>query len=410
MNAAGWHREVALVIGLLCLPAGAAELGERRLTLGGFGTIGAVYHDAEDREYRRSTAQGEGAKAGKVDFETDSLIGLQLNAAWNPQFEAVFQAVSRSDEYGSWRPRLTRGFLRWYPDPSLMLRAGRIGHELLPRADSRDIGYSYLPIRPSVEVFGVLPRDEIDGVDISYTHEIGDGLGRIKMFGGETGGTIVFSDRSQGRLNGSKLWGGLIEYLYESWTVRLSTGVFLRGQEPPVDPLVAALRQAGTPESQALADELAEKDRRTNFLVFGAAYDEAPWQLRLFLVQAEGDHSPTPKLRNGTLLVGYNLGRATPYASFSAIDSYAEIRGTGLPDTPQFAALNAAARQVQTASQPQQHSFAVGLRYDIAPKVDLKVQVDQVRLRGSNLVLDRHSPPDDYGDMTVFGLALDFIF
>jgi len=407
---ARWHREVALAIGLFCLPATAAELGERRVTLGGFGTLGAVYHDAEDREYRRSSGQGRGAEAGEIDFETDSLIGLQLNAAWNQQFETVLQAVSRSDEHGSWRPRLTRGFLRWNPDPSLMLRAGRIGHELLPRADSRDIGYSYLPIRPPLEVFGVLPRDEVEGVDITYTREIGEGLGRAKIFGGKMDGRVVYADGSQGDLSGSKLWGGLLEYLYEGWAVRIGSGVFLAGQEPPVDPLVAALRQAGTPESQELANELDEKERRTLFTVFGVAYDEAPWQLRLFLIQADGEHAPAPKLRFGTLLAGYSLGRVTPYASFSAIDSYADVRGTGLPDTPQFAPLNAAARDVQTRSQPQQHSLALGVRYDLAPKVDLKFQVDQVRLRGSPLVFDHHSPPDDYGDMTVFGLALDFIF
>lgn len=407
---ASWHREVALAIGLFCLPAAAAELGERRVTLGGFGTLGAIYHDAEDREYRRSSAQGRGAEAGEIDFETDSLIGLQLNAAWNRQFETVLQAVSRSDEYGSWRPRLTRGFLRWNPDPSLMLRAGRIGHELLPRADSRDIGYSYLPIRPPLEVFGVLPRDEIDGADITFTREIGEGLGRAKIFGGEMGGRIVFADGSQKNIGGSKFWGGLLEYLYEGWAVRIGSGVFMAADEPPVDPLVAALRQAGTPESQDLADELAEKERRTLFTVFGLAYDEAPWQLRLFLIQADGDHPPTPKLRFGTLLAGYSLGRVTPYASFSAIDSYAETRGTGLPNAPRFAPLNAAARDVQTRSQPQQHSLALGLRYDLAPKVDLKFQIDRVRLRGTPIVFDHHSPPDDYGDMTVFGLALDFIF
>ncbi len=411
MKASCWHREVALALALVgCLPAMAAEPGERRLTLGGFGTVGAIYHDQDGREYRRSNNQSRGAESGKIDFLTDSLVGLQLNAAWSQQLEFVVQAVSRRDAERNWEPRLTRAFVRWAPDPSLMLRLGRLGYELLPRADSRDIGYSYLPIRPPPEVFGLLPHDDFDGADVVYTLPLGEGLGRAKLFGGHTGGKIAYADGQQQRIDDSAIWGGHLEYLYESWAFRVGTGVFLAHDEPQVDALVAALRQAGTPESQSLADELAKKERRTVFTSLGVAYDESPWQLRLFLVQADSEHLPGPKLRFGTLLAGYTIDKLTPYAMFSVIDSYADIRGTGLPDTPQTAPLNAAARDAQTRAQPQQHSFSLGLRYDIAPKIDLKVQVDQVQLRGSSLVFDRNTPPQVHGDMTVFGVALDFVF
>src|SRR5689334_9721778 len=85
-------------IALACATCGdalAADAGERRLTLGGFGTIGALYHDDEGLEYRRSLAQPSGAEAGEVDFTTDAVAGLQLNAAWSRQLEAVMQAVTR---------------------------------------------------------------------------------------------------------------------------------------------------------------------------------------------------------------------------------------------------------------------------------------------------------------------------
>src|SRR3546814_8431838 len=90
---------------LLCMHAATAtaatDLAERRVTVGGFGTIAMLYQNKDGIEYRRFVGQPHGAEADKLDFATNTIGGLQLNAAWNQQLDAVVQAVTRSEEHTS---------------------------------------------------------------------------------------------------------------------------------------------------------------------------------------------------------------------------------------------------------------------------------------------------------------------
>ena len=403
-------RVAAIAAGFVCLSAAAAEFGEHRLTFGGFATVGAMYHDAEGLEYRRSVGQPDGAKAGQLNFATDTLAGLQVNAAWNQQLEVVAQVVSKHSTEADWWPRLTRGFVRYVPDESIMLRAGRIGSEIFPHADSSDIGYSYLTIRPPVELFGQLPHDDLDGVDLILTRPIGPGIGHIKIYGGRANGKIAEPDGSSVDLGGSKIWGGYFEYLQGGWDARLGIGWFLVGHPPSLDPLINGLRQTGQPQAQALAEEFARKGRRYEFITGGLTYDEGPVQARLFLLQINSESVIGPKTLIGTTTIGYNLGIFTPYTALSRAHNYAYQQFTGLPNTPQTAPLIAGAYAVQVANQTNQSSVALGLRYDVAPKMDIKFQIDYLWLNNSDMVFDRNTPPRDRAQMMVFGIAFDIIF
>lgn len=41
-------------------------------TVGGFGTLGAVWHQEDDTQFRRSVDQRRGARANELDFGVDS--------------------------------------------------------------------------------------------------------------------------------------------------------------------------------------------------------------------------------------------------------------------------------------------------------------------------------------------------
>lgn len=399
----------ALVLAASC--QANADVGERRVTLGGFGTLGALYHDDDGFEYRRSASQPRGGQAGEIDFAVDSLAGIQINAAWNQTLEAVAQGVTRLSADNDWQPQLTRAFLRHNPNEIVELRAGRLGWEIYPRADSRDIGYSQLAMRPAVEVFGFLPTDRFDGGEIQLKRPLGEGLLSLKLFGGAAEGRVVRADGSVNDIDGSKVWGGRLEYSTGPWVLRLGSGVFELDEAPPLDALVTGLRQTGQPQALALADTFASGERRTLFLVAAAAYDEGPVQARIFLGRTESDDSiRTPKVTSGQIIGGYDFGALTPYASFAYIDSYNDVRSTGLPDEPQFAALNAGAAAAQAVTQYNQSSLALGLRYDFLPRLALKVQMDHVWMQGTPLVFENGRSQSGEDEMTVFGVALDFIF
>jgi hypothetical protein len=408
-------RCLALVAATLSstLPAHAVaadDLSGRGFTFGAFGTLAGTWQNTDGLEFRRNAAQPRGAAAGEVQLATDSLIGLQLNGRWNEQLEAVLQATSRLNPDNTWRPEITRGFARYQPDESLMLRAGRIGYDIYLGADSRDIGYSYLTIRPPVEVYGIVPNDHFDGADATFTHPLGDGLARANVYAGRTSSTFIQPNGAEAVLDGNKVWGGSLGYLYKSWDFRVGVGTYLLAQAAAVDPLIAALTMTGVPESLALANELAKKGRKTNYFQASIAYDGGPLQAQLFAARLDAESAPGTKENLGYALLGYRVGKLTPYTVFSIVESYAEVMPTGLPNIPPFAALNAAAEATQTALQATQHTLSLGVRIDVAPKMDVKLQIDRVWLKQTNLILDSNVPPLTRATMTVIGLGLDFIF
>lgn len=403
------HGLATLALAAAVLPASADELDGRRLTLGGFGTIAADYHDADGLEYRRSSAQPDGVDAGRIELATDSLVGVQLNAGWSNELEAVAQVQSAPSSLQRWQPRLTRGFVRYVPDESWMLRVGRIGYEFYPQADSNAIGYSYLTLRPPVEMFGQLPTDDFDGADLTLTRPLGSTLARVKLIGGHTTGTLALADGSRVSFSGSTL-GAQIEFLQGPWSLRLGSGWQLLAHPPSSRPLTAALRQTGDPQAQQLAQDFDDKGRRTTVSTIGLTYDDGRWQGRLYLARADSGSPIGPKLRIGTTSLGYRIERVTPYLLLSRAYNPARVQPTGLPDTAGYAALNAGAEAAQTLGQTNQSTAAAGLRYDFARNMDLKFQIDHVWSNSSQLLFDQRSPPRERAELTLFGVALDFVF
>jgi len=256
-------------------------------------------------------------------------------------------------------------------------------------------------------VLGLFPRDEFDGADVTLSHPLGAGIGRVKLYGGRLSGTVVLTG-TRVDLDDSTLWGGHAEYLSGAWVTRVGHGYFLASEPPPTDPLADALRQTGSPQAIALADDFSANERRTQFTVFGLTYDEDALHGRLVLVRTAGDHITGPRTHSGFLTLGYTTDAFTPYISIAAIEGYEDPRSTGLPDAPPLAPLNAVVLAAQTPNH--QSTYSLGVRYDFAPKMDVKLQIDRVFLHSQNTALDRNMPPRREADMTVFGIAFDFIF
>ena len=186
----------ALFVLAVTQAAHAQDLDGRQFTVRGFGTLAATTQDADGFEFRRNVGQSRGVAAGDVEFATDSLAGVQFDARLGSRFDVLVQGVTREDAYGDWTPELTQAFVRYSPDESLGLRVGRFGYEIYLLAESRQVGYSYLTVRPSTDFYGMVTNDSIDGADITLKHRLGSGLVRARLFGGRGSDKTVFADGS----------------------------------------------------------------------------------------------------------------------------------------------------------------------------------------------------------------------
>jgi hypothetical protein len=389
--------------------ADADDLGDARFAVRGFGTLGATTHGTDGIEFRRNTGQAHGAASGEIDFGTDSIAGVQFDARLASKFDVVLQGVSRQRTDGDWAPQVTQGFVRWSPDESFVVRAGRVGYDIYLLAESRQVGYSYLAVRPSPEFYGQITNDEIDGGDLSFTRRVGRGLMRARAFGGAGSGELAFADGSRRQTHGD-VYGATLDYLWRGWTARIAYVQFNYDADRNVPLLVGALRATQFPSALAVADDLDSKVYRSDGVQVGVAHDDGPVLAQVMYGAITSDSLAGPAFDKFYGLFGYHFGKVTPFVSFASSRDRDSIRDAGLPDVPQLAPLNAAVVATQKATRSTQHTTAVGVRYDFASHFDLKLQVDRLDITDSSIILDHRAVPGGPANLTVITAAVDFVF
>jgi hypothetical protein len=389
--------------------AHAQDFDGARFTVRGFGTVGATTHDADGVEYRRNTGQGEGVESGEVDFGTDSLAGVQFSGRISSKFDVVLQGVGRQGADGEWTARVSQGFLRWSPDESFVLRAGRVGYDIYLLAESRQVGYSYLAVRPSPEFYGQITNDDLDGADVSYTRRMGPGLARARVFGGGGSGVLAFADGTTRDAAGD-VYGATLDYIYRGWTGRIAYVRFNYDAGSDMPLLVGALRATGFPSAVAVADDLDKDAYLSDGVQIGFAYDDGPILAQLMYGAVTSDSLAGPEFDKTYALFGYRFGQWTPFLAQAGSTDRNPVRDAGLPPVPQLAPLNAAVVGIQMATRSTQRTTSLGLRYDLSSHIDFKLQVDFTHINNSSLIFDRRPVPGTPFDMTVITAAMDFVF
>jgi hypothetical protein len=389
--------------------AEAQDLDADRFTFRGFGTLGVVRHDTDGIAYRRNVGQGGGAEAGTLDLETDSVAGLQINTRLSDKFDVVLQGVTRQRADGDWNPRLLQGYLRFSPDDALVLRAGRIGYDIYLLAESRQVGYSYLAVRPSPEFYGQITNDDIDGLDVAYTRRLGRGLFKARVFAGSSSGEMAFADHTYTDAVGD-IYGATFDYIYRGWTARIALAQFNYDTDADIRLLAGALRATGMPSAIAVADDIDHPAVRAGGIQVGVAYDDGPMLAQLMYGAGNSDSIGGPDFDKLYALFGYRFHKWTPFASFASSRDRNPIHDAGLPDIPMLAPLNAAVVQIQRGTRSTQRSTSVGVRYDFNSHVDFKFQADRTHVSDSSLMFDYRPDAGTPCDLTVISAAVDFVF
>ena len=399
---------LAVLFVLAATQAHAQELNGKRFTVRGFGTLAATTQDAEGLEFRRNVGQADGVAAGEVEWATDSLAGLQFDARLGSHVDVLVQGVTRQGADSEWTPEVTQGFVRYTPDESLAMRLGRFGYDIYLLAESRQVGYSYLAVRPSADFYGVVTNDAIDGADIALTRRLGPGLVRARLFGGRGSDKTVFAD---GSIFGghSRVYGGTLDYLYRGFTARVAFLQATYGEEAELQQLAAALTASGVPASIAIGRELRGA-QTSGGVQLGVAYDDGPLQAQLLYGRIRSESIAGPNIAAWYAQGGYRLGAWTPFVALADSRDANDIRPTGLPDIPELAPINGAVFGIQKNLRATQHTATVGIRWDVSPRVDLKLQADFTSVHDSSYSFDRRPVANGDVRMTVTTLAADFVF
>lgn len=380
------------------------------LRLGAFGSIGAAYHRAEGIELRRSIDQPHGATASRVEMGVDSLIGAQANLRLAPAIDLVVQGVSRQYSNNSWYPQLTWGFARFSPDESIAVRFGRVGVDTQLEADSRYIGYSYLPIRPSQELLATVPIDHLDGGDFTWRTPLADGLLKVKGFLGRTlaKASTAGQDLSLGQTN---TYGLILGYHRADLEIRVLGGQSRIKENGDPQALIDVLRGIPLPQATATANALDNQNTIVHFHGADIAYNKGPLKLQASYLRQSATPGKValPNTRALSLLAGYRYASLTPYLSYGRVRSSAVKFNSGLAAFVP-AQLEAAINATVDGAQLNQSTTGIGLRYDLAEHFALKAQVDRIKATQSLLVLAPTLPAAAEKRLTLFSITLDFAF
>lgn len=396
-----------LLLGMLgcCAQDATASDSASRVSLNGFGTLAAVRGDDADAEYVRDLSQPDGAGTSWT-AKVDSLLGIQANIRISPQTEGVLQAVSRYHSNGSYDPELTWAFLRHDFQPDFSLRAGRLGTELYMLGDSRLVGYSNLTVRPPPDFYGSVVFSYIDGLDLSSTWPIADGLLSGKLFAGRSPERTPFAAGLEWNQHGTLLAGGYLDFRRGDWQFRLSHAEVRFNHETPSDQL---LQNFGDPLSGvpylSLVPEMAMQDQWAHFSSLGMVYDRGPFSVQFMLNQIQQDSPAYADSKAGYLLAAYRLGKVTPYLGISrSLTPKAALPRSPIPGVDDITL------SLVSQSFMDQFTYTLGGRWDLVQNLALKAQVDWVRGAPESIFLFKNTSPAWDGNMTVFSLALDFVF
>lgn len=380
------------------------------VSFSGFGTLGYAVLDDENAEYRTGEAIDGADDSGSL--EVDTRLGLQMDVKFNNALSSAFQLIAREAEDGDGAVELEWGFLRWLATDNIAIRAGRMSLPVYRISDYREVGYAITYLRPPEDLYSMIPLRRFNGADITVDHELGDALFRWQLFAGQSSEEI-FDNLAPD----TELAIGI------SLTVNQGPiGFRLSHVDTEVDidsanANVAALR-AGLTQAQALIPDQAAPllndfagvavpltfDAISLNVDFGWGFVDAEYTRRRV-------DSWVSDVDGWALAVGTQFRKLQPYVYISVLTEPDGDRRIDLPANPALDPLEAGINQFYAPRD--QSTVGVGARYDLSSNLALKTQVDRISRDEIGISFNRNSVDDgsDQGnDVTLFSLALDFVF
>ncbi|MFP5392850.1 MAG: porin [Gammaproteobacteria bacterium] len=413
------------IIALLALPLAASAVHAQEASSGpsfkfsGYGTAAVTWTDEDKAEYGRPN-QVRGVKQ-HPGVGVDSNLGLQADVQVADWLSFTAQALVRKDAEDRFNGELGWAFAKLRLSDGVSVRAGRVGLPIFMISEYRNVGYANTLLRPPAEVYSQVPFNSIDGMDVSWQHNVGETTVSTQFAYGQVKSPIA----SGPHVDGKEIMALQVVAEHGPLTLRAGHAIMKLNISDSVslNALMASLRAAGAgyrqPGMIRMADELQAKDKRGTFDSLGAALD---WNN--LVGQSEVTRRRTDTYINDTtswyVMLGYRFGKFLPYASHASlkIDGYVQSAipaacPAGYPAacTPTMRQLAAGAARVPYSGPGQgaQTTHTIGVRWDLYQSLALKAQIDRVKpTAGTGLLLGVQ--PGFVGPVTVGAVALDFVF
>ncbi|MDO8345445.1 MAG: hypothetical protein Q7T48_19745 [Cellvibrio sp.] len=410
-----------LALLLFCITPLAGAEAEHRFS--GFATVGLALSDNPDLVFRRDVTKNDGAYEHNGSWKSDSLLGLQWQSNWSPEWGTMVQLVAKDRLDNSLANSIEWAFVRYRPVDSLDLRVGRLGADVFMLSEYRQVGYAIPWVRPPHDLYGIASLYHFDGADINKRIELGNAMLNVKAFYGNSSERYPtgFND-SQGVEVDFDLYGASTSLEWHNWKLRY-TYAKVEIQSDQAKPLRDGLEQVALfwPPASLFLSDLETINKSFDYNQVGVKYDNNDWWLQGEFVQLGSELALVATGKHAYASVGKRFGSLSVYG----LTGYAEPENSPVfvpspsiqlsePYQSQLDYLVRATERTLNGVRIKQRSYGVGARWDFAAKMALKVQIEEfdVDKTGTNLWLriDSTTPITQDQKSTVISLALDVLF
>lgn len=347
--------------------------------LDGYFALTGTWVSRDDPFYLYAAAgdQAEPADGRTFDLAPASKLGLMATVTFSSSWRASIQAVAQR-----WSPRepvilVNQAWLDWHPNRDWSIKFGRNPLGLFMYEDTSYVDYAQLWVKAPLEVYARVPKKYADGILITHYREWADWYWQFQI---AAGAADYYSQQFRRDVN--QIYGASINASRGNLTAHFGMRTFdvTLKEAPSLQDALDFISAVGTAEGQqGVVDGYTSTLALPGF-AFGMSYQGPAWTLtgEVATYLPDMDYMPD-KIFEGYLLAGYRIGQWTPYALFGFIDEKGrgpETRLSGADPSSQIAI--ATANYLKEAIRADQHTGAIGLRYDVADGLALKLQWDRV--------------------------------
>lgn len=401
---------VAAALSCTVLPA-LADDGEVSFRLSGFGTVSGVTSDTNQVQYTPYPGGQPNGVAKDWSWDIDSLLGVQLNANLTDKISGVAQILSKRNAANSYQPQIEWAFLSYKATPELQVRAGRLGSPFYMVSDYRNVNYANPWIRPPADIYGQVAFSYHDGIDLLLQKPIGDSSLSVQLYAGKSENRL-WAPNSTFDLELNNRVGGNVTFETGPYSVRYGYHQGkLWGNSDRLADLSSALGSVPAivcPGCADSAEALSMNYKAASFQGLGASADWGKYLLMAEFTMRRTDTGALADTNAWYVTGGTRVGKFTPYATYSRLKQVSPTSDSGI-------AIKSLSGLVSSVMADHgQHTFSLGVRYDVMNNLAFKAQVDQVKMTGpEHFGLSAVSAPTDKefdGKLNLFNLSVDFVF
>jgi hypothetical protein len=348
----------------------------------GFGTVGITTSDSKNYGFRQNISKRNGIYSGDWKFEDASLIGLQLDLTFNNNFQFISQLVLKDQVEQSFNDALELGFFRYNPSPAWSFRIGRTALDLFMMTEYRNVGFAYPWAHVPIELYGIVPNQNLDGVDLAYTLDLNQNLLRLKTFFGKSD-SIIVTDRITLDANLENVYGMSLEYEFGNHIMR---GNYTQAKTidnesydtQQLKAFIATIPSFIWPESNKAYDILSTDGKTFKYTTLGYKYNDVNWLVQSEIAQINSNSMAVSKLNNAYINISKKFNFNDIYMGYATTNSYYRYFAADQPDA--FKEISLIVENAMNIYATKQYTYSLGWRWRFADNYSFKLQLDKTKL------------------------------